>query len=84
MRDGIKKYSVGEKVWLYCRSASGTENSAGWVEGVVLSTDRRMVEVKCFARVYDVNGNLHEDGILWCTHGSKKLRRSPSGEDNHL
>ncbi len=79
---GLKKYAAGESVEMYC----GHLDAAGrrvtdWLAGRVVATDHRMVAVEFDVDVFANNGWLIPDRTLWCTHGSRHLRRAHSVED---
>lgn len=75
-----RKFRTGERVQMYCEWEDQGHRVRGWVWGTVVSVDQRMVEVECDADVYDALGHRPPDRRLWCTHGSRNLRRSDEGE----
>lgn len=69
------KFRVGERVQVYCERENLGNRIQEWVWGTVTSVDQRMVEIECEADVYDALGYRRPDRRLWCTHGSRHLRR---------
>ena len=72
------KFSVGDPVEVNCQNLSTGRRTEGWVPGVVIEADYRMVAVKFECDVYSSNGWLIPDRTLWLAHGSKNLRRTES------
>ena len=70
-----KKYLIGERVLIYGQVDTPLGRDFQWISGRVVFTDYRMAKIQCERPVYDTAGGYHLDGQLWCTHGSKKLRR---------
>jgi hypothetical protein len=71
----VKKFAVGEAVEMYCGHLRAGERVTDWLAGRVVAADYRMVAVKFEAEVFANNGWPIPDRTLWCTHGSRHLRR---------
>ena len=69
------KFSVGETVEMLCDHIRDGKRVNGWLRGRVVEADHRMAAVKFEADVFSSNGWRIPDGILWCAHGSKNIRR---------
>jgi len=69
------KYEVGERVEMYCTHLEAGRPVTDWLEGRVAEADYRMVAVRFEADVYTSNGWPAPGRLLWCTHGSRNLRR---------
>lgn len=72
------KYTVGEAVEMYCDHQLDGRRATGWLPGRVVAVDHRMVAVRFDTDVYANSGWLIPDRTLWCTHGSRHLRRPGS------
>lgn len=70
-----EKYAVGEDVEMLCDHVLAGQRVSGWLAGQVVQADTRMVAVKFPTDVYTSNGWRVPDRTLWCTHGSRHLRR---------
>ena len=69
------KFSVGEAVEMRCTHLREGQQVVDWLPGRVTQADARMVAVVFEADVYANNGWRIPDRTLWCTHGSRNLRR---------
>lgn len=80
---GHKKYTAGENVEMFCGHVdSSGQRVTGWLPGRVISADNRMVAVQFDVPVFANNGWPIPDRTLWCTHGSRHLRR-PAPQEDH-
>ena len=70
-----EKFRVGEQVEMLCRHVRDGQATLDWLAGRVVQTDSRMVAVCFDTPVYSNDGWLVPDRTLWCTHGSRHLRR---------
>ncbi len=70
-----EKFTVGETVEMLCHHLRDGQPGLDWLAGQVVEVDQRMVAVRFEVAVYANNGMLVPDRILWCTHGSRHLRR---------
>jgi hypothetical protein len=73
------KYRVGERVEMWCDHCRNGARQTGWLPGTVAAADHRMVAVTFDDDVFTNMGWPAPDRTLWCTHGSRHLRR-PAGE----
>ena len=72
-----EKYQVGEQVEMLCEHLAGGQRTSGWLAGRVVQADYRMLAVRFDTDVYANTGWPVPDRTLWCTHGSRNLRRPP-------
>ena len=70
-----EKYEVGERVEMWCPHLRAGRPVTDWVAGKVTQADYRMVAVKFETEVFTGNGWPVPERVLWCTHGSRHLRR---------
>jgi hypothetical protein len=75
-----EKFRVGEQVEMLCRHVRDGQATLDWLAGRVVQTDSRMVAVCFDTPVYSNDGWLVPDQTLWCTHGSRHVRRLSPGE----
>jgi len=73
---GWPKFQVGEQVEMLCDHlhADG-QRVTSWQPGQVTAVDERMVAVQFNVQVFANPGWPVADRTLWCTHGSRRLRR---------
>jgi hypothetical protein len=69
------RFEPGEAVEMLCDHVRGGRRVVDWLPGQVVSADQRMVAVRLTADVFSNTGWPVPDRTLWCTHGSRKLRR---------
>jgi thiosulfate/3-mercaptopyruvate sulfurtransferase len=74
-----EKYRAGERVEMLCEHVRGGRRQNGWLPGQVVTADYRMVAVRFDTDVFTSNGWRAPDRTLWCTHGSRHLRRPAAG-----
>lgn len=75
--EGLEKprFEVGDKVEAFCEHENRRgERVRGWVQGVVVQVDRKMVAVQFTIPVYLTNGWMVPDKILWFPLDSPHLR----------
>lgn len=73
------KYSAGERVEMYCEHMRAGQRQTAWLEGQVVTADHRLVAVRFETDVFTNTGWPVPDRTLWCTHGSRHLRRLAEG-----
>jgi hypothetical protein len=73
-RTKFAKFAVGEVVEMRCAHRRDGRLVSGWLAGTVCAADQRMLAVRFEAEVF-VGGQTIPDQTLWCTHGSRNLRR---------
>lgn len=74
-----EKFVEGEAAEVKCFHRRDGKVVEDWLAGVVVEADSRMAAIRFEVDVFSSNGWPIADRILWCAHGSPKLRR-PSEE----
>lgn len=68
-------FDVGDMVEVYCdHDNEEGDRVRGWVPGVVVQADEKMVAVQFQQNVYLTNGWMVPDRVLWCPQNSKQIR----------
>lgn len=67
-------YDVGDTVETFCDHEKGTERIRGWLKGIVVQVDSKMVAVQFRTNVFLTDGWMVPDHILWYAHTSPHLR----------
>jgi hypothetical protein len=78
---GRVKFAVGEVVEMRCAHRRDGRLVTDWLAGTVSAADQRMLAVRFEAEVF-VAGQRIPDQTLWCTHGSRNLRRLSESATN--
>ena len=68
-------FQVGEQVEVRCDHLREGELVNDWLGGQVVAADFRMVAVRLAWPVFTGDGRLAADRVLWCAHGSPRIRR---------
>ena len=69
-------YRIGEAVEAYCDHDDEEGNRVrGWLRGVVVQANEKLVAVQFEHNVYLTNGWMVPDHILWYPQRSQQLRR---------
>ncbi len=75
-------YEVGDTVEVYCDHERRTERVRGWLKGIVVQVDNKMVAVQFRSNVFLTDGWMVPDKILWYPLTSEHIR--PSGTQKKL
>lgn len=68
-------YKVGDRVEVYCDHEDPKGNRVrGWLEGVVVQVDPKIVAVQFAEPVYLTDGWMVPDHVLWCPPNSQQIR----------
>jgi len=68
-------FRVGDKVEVYCdHDDDEGHRTRGWLQGVVVQADEKMVAVQFERNVYLTDGWMVPDRVLWCPQKSKQIR----------
>jgi len=74
--DEDRDYKVGDVVEVYCdHDDDKEERTRGWLEGVIVQVDPKMVAVQFHENVYLTDGWMVPDHVLWCPKESTNMRR---------
>ena len=71
-------FHVGDKVEVYCDHEQSRERVRGWIGGIVVQVDNKLVAVQFRSNVYLTDGWMVPDRILWYSLTSEHIR-SASG-----
>ncbi|MBN2677707.1 MAG: hypothetical protein JXR32_06540 [Anaerolineaceae bacterium] len=67
-------YDVGEVVEVFCDHEKGGQRVRGWMKGIVVQVDSKMVAVQFRTSVYLTDGWMVPDHILWYPQTSAHIR----------
>ena len=72
-------FEVGEIVEVYCDHEKNKDRIRGWIKGIVVQVDTKMVAVQFRSNVYLTDGWMVPDKILWYPFTSGHLRQHKPG-----
>jgi hypothetical protein len=75
-------YEVGGTVEVFCDHEKNSERIRGWLKGIVVQVDTKMVAVQFRTNVYLTDGWMVPDRILWYPVTSEHIR--PQGTQKKL
>ena len=76
MPDLSSGFEVGDTVEVFCdHDNEDEERIRGWLEGVIVQVDPKMVAVQFHDNVYLTDGWMVPDHVLWCPKESSNMRR---------
>jgi hypothetical protein len=68
-------YEVGDRVDVFCdHDNEKGERIRGWLTGVIVQVDAKMVAIQFKENVYLTDGWMVPDHVLWCPKDSKQMR----------
>ena len=67
-------FEVGDTVEVFCDHEKGGQRSRGWLKGIVVQVDAKMVAVQFRSNVFLTDGWMVPDHILWYPVNSPHLR----------
>jgi len=70
-------FEVGHTVEVYCDHEKSRERIRGWVRGIVVQVDNKMVAVQFRSNVFLTDGWMVPDRILWYPVNSEHIRPVP-------
>lgn len=69
------EYQVGDLVEVYCdHDNEDGDRTRGWLTGVVVQVDPKIVAVQFEENVYLTDGWMVPDHVLWCPPQSQHMR----------
>ena len=68
------EYQVGDSVEVFCDHEKNGERIRGWLRGIVVQVDPKMVAVQFRTNVYLTDGWMVPDHILWFPQNSQHMR----------
>lgn len=75
--DSVFAFEVGEMVEAFCDHEKGADRIRGWLKGIVVQVDNKMVAVQFRSNVFLTDGWMVPDRILWYPTNSEQLRLLP-------
>ncbi len=67
-------FEVGDTVEVFCDHEMGKERTRGWLKGIVVQVDHKMVAVQFRSNVFLTDGWMVPDRILWYPLTSEHIR----------
>ena len=67
-------FQVGDTVEVYCDHEKNKERVRGWISGIVVQVDNKMVAVQFRSNVFLTDGWMVPDRILWYPLTSESIR----------
>ena len=67
-------FQVGDTVEVYCDHEKNKERVRGWIRGIVVQVDNKMVAVQFRSNVFLTDGWMVPDRILWYPLASENIR----------
>jgi len=67
-------FQVGDAVEVYCDHVKNDQRIRGWLKGIVVQVDYKMVAVQFRTSVYLTDGWMVPDHILWFPVHSEHIR----------
>ena len=79
MRDpGLEHtFEVSDKVEVYCDHEIDNDRTRGWLKGIIVQIDNKLVAVQFQSNVYLTDGWMVPDRILWYPINSEHIRPFP-------
>ena len=71
---GDHDFQVGDTVEVYCDHEKNKERVRGWIRGIVVQVDNKMVAVQFRSNVFLTDGWMVPDRILWYPLTSEHIR----------
>jgi hypothetical protein len=73
-------FEVGDTVEVFCDHEKESERVRGWVKGIVVQVDNKLVAVQFRSNVYLTDGWMVPDRILWFPLNSEHIRPMAAGK----
>jgi hypothetical protein len=67
-------YAVSDKVEVYCDHEVDEERTRGWLKGIIVQIDNKMIAVQFQSNVFLTDGWMVPDRILWYPLNSEHIR----------
>jgi hypothetical protein len=71
---GEHDFQVGDTVEVYCDHEKNKDRVRGWIRGIVVQVDNKMVAVQFRSNVFLTDGWMVPDRILWYPLNSEHIR----------
>ena len=72
-------FEVGDTVEVFCDHEKNNDRVRGWIKGIVVQVDNKMVAVQFRSNVFLTDGWMVPDRILWYPVTSDQIRAVASG-----
>jgi hypothetical protein len=70
-------FQVGDTVEVYCDHEKNRDRVRGWIHGIVVQVDNKLVAVQFRSNVFLTDGWMVPDRILWYPLNSEHMRPVP-------
>jgi hypothetical protein len=70
-------FEVGDTVEVYCDHEKDKDRTRGWLKGMIVQIDNKMVAVQFRSNVFLTDGWMVPDRILWYPVNSEHIRLLP-------
>ena len=70
-------FQVGDVVEVYCDHEKNRDRVRGWIRGIVVQVDNKLVAVQFRSNVFLTDGWMVPDRILWYPLNSEHMRPVP-------
>ena len=74
-------FDVGDTVEVFCDHERNGERVRGWIKGIVVQVDNKLVAVQFRSNVFLTDGWMVPDRILWYSLSSDQIRNSRRGQE---
>ena len=75
-RETGRRAAVGDRVDVFCDHNQAGERVRGWLQGIVVQADEKMIAVQFIDDVYLTDGWMVPDRVLRCRQGADNIRPS--------
>ena len=72
-------FEVGDTVEVFCDHEKNNDRVRGWIKGIVVQVDNKMVAVQFRSNVFLTDGWMVPDRILWYPLTSDQIRAAGTG-----
>lgn len=73
-------FEVGDTVEVFCDHEKNSNRVRGWIKGIVVQVDNKMVAVQFRSNVFLTDGWMVPDRILWYPQTSDSIRPARAGK----
>lgn len=77
-------FEVGDNVEAFCDHEKSSDRVRGWLKGIVVQIDNKMVAVQFRSNVFLTDGWMVPDRILWFPTNSDQIRPAGTGKKTPL
>ena len=81
-------YDVGDAVEVFCDHEKNSQRIRGWLKGIVVQVDTKMIAVQFRSNVFLTDGWMVPDHILWFPVDNPHIRlplpKKPNKEDDEI